>query len=148
MVGQNRRAFAVEKQEIRLFAGIQAAHPVGHPHRVGGVQGNTRQGLQRREHDYLVRRTTRSEFDHLTQVETMQVLFEVFEDDALTSKQRCTWRLRHTSLWELELLLKVSGLRPITRHRDFEFDKPLDGQPPFDRATDDFAFIIAREMHE
>jgi len=92
----------------------------------------------------LNRRTTTSTFDHLAQIETMAVLFEVFDGNRKIREHRATWKLRHTGLWELELLLKVSGLRPLVRCPDFAFDRPLDEQPTFDRATDDFAFIMTK----
>lgn len=92
----------------------------------------------------LNRRTSISQFDHLTQIETMQVLFEVYDGDRKITEHRTAWKLRHTGLWELELLLKTSGLRPVLRCPDFVFDSALDEQPPFDHATDDFAYILAR----
>jgi SAM-dependent methyltransferase len=92
----------------------------------------------------LNRRITKSEFDHLTQIETMHVLFEVYQDDRKITTQSSIWKLRHTGLWEFELLLKVSGFCPILRCPDFAFDRPLSEQPPFDHATDDFAFILAK----
>jgi SAM-dependent methyltransferase len=92
----------------------------------------------------LNRRTSTSEFDHPTQIETMRVLFEVYDGEHKLSEVGCTWKLRHTSLWELELLLRVSGLQPIRRCPDFAFDLPLAGQPAFDRATDDFAFVLRK----
>lgn len=92
----------------------------------------------------LNRRTSRSEFDHLTQIETMHVLFEVYKGDCLTVAKECTWKLRHTTLQEFELLLKIAGLRTVLRCPDFAFDRPLSQQPEFDHATDDFAFILQK----
>lgn len=92
----------------------------------------------------LNRRATRSEFDHLTQIETMDVLFEVYDGDRKVAEHTSIWKLRHTGLWEFELLLKVSGLRPVVRCPDLAFDSPLNEQPPFDHATDDFAYIVTR----
>ena len=70
----------------------------------------------------------------------MDVLFEVYDGDRKVAEHTRIWKLRHTGLWEFELLLKVSGLRQVVRCPDLAFESPLDQQPPFDHATDDFAY--------
>jgi SAM-dependent methyltransferase len=92
----------------------------------------------------LSRRVSTSEFDYLTQIETMHVLFEVYEAGTKIKEHSTTWKLRHTGLWEFELLLKVSGLLPILRCPDFAFDRPLSKQPAFDHGTDDFAYVLKK----